>query len=301
MSKAKRWPGEIYGVPMASRGRLGSLATVPILACVGYNGMGKSAFAARIAMEHANAGRTVLGTARLIDYNNPRPCTDVLCEWASHGEEGHLAAHPMWRPLLDYRQLFTAKDAHVWADEATGIADARGSQSMPSEVADFIPRLRAKQVTLAWTTIHWSFADVRLRRVTWAAVWAVGLMPKYVGSEIWGRNRLFYFRAYDAKNLPDDFDLSKRNSKGQTTDMRAMVRGWEWGPRWDAFAAYDTLDGVSSLGGTDGSGMCLECGGHRGKRTCKGHDAPSLDVPSAPRRSRRARADSHLEPVGEGE
>jgi hypothetical protein len=265
------------------------VASVPILACVGYNGMGKSAFAARIAMEHAQAGRTVLGTARLVDWNNPRKCEDAGCTWPSHGEPGHLAAHPMWRPLTDYRDLFTVRDAHVWLDEATGVADARGSQSMPSEVADFIPRLRAKNVTLCWTTIHWSFADVRLRRVTWAAVWAVGLMPQYQGSELWARNRLFYFRAYDAKNLPDDFDLSKRNAKGQSEGLRAMVRGWVWGPRWDAFRAYDTLDGVATLAGTDGTGMCLDCGGHRGRKVCKGHGAEVERVPS-PRRRARAEA-----------
>jgi hypothetical protein len=283
----RRWPGEVVRVPILTKGRLGSLSRVPILASVGYNGMGKSAFAARLAMEHADAGRTVLGTARLIDWRNPRPCPDNgVCEWASHGEPGHLAAHPAWRPLTDYRQLFTARDAHVWADEATGIADARGSSSLPSEVADFLPRLRSRQVTMCWTTIHWSFADVRLRRITWAAVWAVGLAPKFVGDELWGRNRLFYFRAYDARNLPDDFDLDKRDARGQSKGLRAMVRGWTWGPRWDAFGAYDTLDDVASLGGTDGSGMCLVCGGHRGKRTCKGHGPGTrelIGVPDLPR------------------
>lgn len=281
--------GELYGLPLLAKGRLLSLATVPICAYIGYNGMGKSALAAAVAMQHADAGRPVLGTARMLDWNNPRPCADVLCEWPSHGEDGHLAAHPMWRPLADYRQLFTFRDGHIWADEATGLADARNHQSMPGEVADYLPRMRAKQVTFHWTTIHWSFADARLRRVTWAAAWATGLLPKFYGDEIWGRNRLFYYRVYDAKNLSDDFDLSKRHSKQSSmSDVRAMVRGWVWGPRWDAWRAYDSLDGVSSLGGTDESGMCLVCGGHRGRKRCTGHGPDGGEVVAErPRRSRR--------------
>ncbi len=284
--KARRMPGEFYSIPLLTKGRIESLATVPICAMVGYNGMGKSALAAATAMAHADAGRPVLGTARLLDWNNPRPCADVLCEWPSHGEPGHRAAHPMWRPLTDYSQLFTFRDGHVWADEATGLADARSHASMPGELSDYLPRMRAKQVTFHWTTIHWSFADVRLRRVTWAAAWSVGMMPRFVGDEIWGRNRLFYYRVYDAKNLADDFDPAKRDES-----VKAQLRAWVWGPRWSAFGAYDSLDGVAGMGGTDESGMCLyvdpetgrTCLGHRGRKTCKGHG------PEAERPRRKAR------------
>lgn len=265
-ARVRRQPGEFF-VPLLSRGKIDQLASVPICAYVGYNGAGKSACAAAVAMAHADAGRPVLATARMLDWQNPRPCPDNgVCEWPSHGEPGHMAAHPMWRPLTDYRQLFTFRDGHVWLDEATGVADARSSQTMPGEVSDYLPRLRAKQVTLHWTTIHWSFADRRLRTITWAACWAVGLMPRYVGDEIWGRNRLFYYRVYDAKNLPDDFEPAKRDEA-----VKAMVKAWVWGPRWHAFGGYDSLDGVASMGGTDSSGMCLVCGGHRGRRNCKGH------------------------------
>jgi hypothetical protein len=297
-SKGKRTPGEFWSMPLVNKGRLEQLASVPILACVGYNGMGKSAAAAAVARMHLDAGRPVLGTARMLDYNDPRPCelgqTTVItdagrpaytgCQSRSHGLPGHLQAHPLWVPLSDYRQLFTFTNGHVWLDEATGVADARSSQSMPGEVSDYLPRLRVQQVTMAWTTIHWSFADVRLRRITWAALWAVGLMPKYVGDEIWGRNRLFYYRVYDAKNLADDFEPAKRDD-----EVKAMVRSWVWGPRSNAFASYDSHDPVLSLGGTDESGMCMTCGGHRGRKTCKGHGPESEDAAAAPRRrSRRA-------------
>lgn len=284
MRSAPKMPGEFW-TPL-SKGRLGQLASVPICAYVGYNGMGKSALAASIAMAHAEAGRPVLGTARLLDWRNPRPCEDTSCAWPSHGEPGHLQAHPMWSPLTDYRQLFTFRDGHVWADEATGLADARNHQSMPGEVADFLPRMRARQVTFHWTTIHWSFADTRLRRVTWAAAWAAAFMPKYYGDEIWGRNRLFFFRLYDARNLPDDHDPAKRDSKGRpASEQKSMVRGTTWGPRWSAFSFYDTLDGVSSLGGSDESGMCMLCGGARGRKKCPGHGPDG--EPLVPARGRR--------------
>lgn len=250
---------------------LARLSSVPICAYVGYNGMGKSAAAASVAMMHLAAGRPVLSTARLIDWENPRPCPDNgVCEWPSH-DDGHLAAHPLWRPFTDYRQLFSFRDGHVWADEATGIADARSSASLPGEVADYLPRMRAAQVTFHWTTIHWSFADVRLRRVTWAAVWAAAFLPTRSDGEIWARNRAFFFRAYDARNLGDDFDPADRDGRKYEA-VRPLLRSVVWGPRWGAWEAYDSLDAVSSLGGTDQAGMCLVCGGHRGRKRCSGHD-----------------------------
>lgn len=298
--RAPRLPGELPSVPFLNKGRIGQLSAVPILACVGYNGMGKSAIAASIARLHLDAGRPVLGTARMLDYNDPRPCEDAQsvtitgsgkpsyrgCQSAKHGLPDHLAAHPLWQPLTDYRQLFTFENGHVWLDEATGVADARSSLSMPGEVSDYLPRLRVQQVTLAWTTVHWSFADIRLRRISWAAVWAVGLMPTFVGDEIWGRNRLFYYRVFDAKNLPDEFEFSTNDG-----EVKSMVRAWVWGPRSTAFAAYDAHDKVTSLGGTDESGMCMECGGHRGRKRCPGHGPEDQDRPARRRSARPERTD----------
>jgi hypothetical protein len=262
--------GEVR-IPLITRGSLISLSTIPIAAFVGYNGSGKSLMAAVAAMTHAEAGRTVLGTARLLDWRNPRPCADVLCESARHGDDGHMAAHPNWRPLNDFRQLFQFSDGHVWLDEATGVADARGSQSLPGEVSDYLPRLRAQQVTLHWTTIHWSFADVRLRRITWSATFCSGMFPKHASNEVWQRNRAFLVRTWDARNLSDDFDPAVVRSDDPKRP-KTLSRSILYGPRSDAFGYYDTLDPVLTLAGTDESGMCLECGGHRGRKRCKGHD-----------------------------
>ena len=285
-----------YRIPLLTSGSLEQLASIPICAYVGYNGMGKSAAAARVALAHADAGRPVLGTARLLDYQNPRPCPDNgVCEWPSHGEPGHMAAHPQWRPFTDYRQLFTFRDGHVWADEATGIADARSAAGLPGEVADYLPRMRAKQVTFHWTTIHWSFADVRLRRVTWGALWAAGFAPKFHGDEIWGRNRLFLYRLYDARNLGDDFDPADKGRKYEA--IKSRMRAVVWGPRWPVFGAYDSLDQVASMGGTDESGMCLICGGHRGKKRCSGH-ADDAAAPAAGRRRPRRPVGGEESPGG---
>jgi hypothetical protein len=107
----------------------------------------------------------------------------------------------------------------------------------------------------------------------------------YVGDEIWGRNRLFRYRVYDAKNLTDDFDPSS-----PPEDVRPMVRAWVWGPRSRAFGGYASHEGVISLGGTDESGMCMTCGGQRGKKRCPGH-GPDDGPPARVGRGRRTRPD----------
>ncbi len=244
---------------------------------IGYNGSGKSLVAVACAMQHMQAGRPVLSTVRLLDWENPRPCEDVACVSPRHGADGHMAAHPLWVPLTDFRQLFDFTDGHVLMDEVTGVADARDAASMPVQVRNFLPQLRRRQVTLCWTTIHWSFADVRLRRITQAACWAVGLAGKPVPGEMWKRNRLFYWRTYDAKNLPDDFDLAKRESQ----NIRAMGRAWLWGPRSTVFDAYDSADAVLTLGAADEAGMCLTCGGRRSALRCSCDRVPvQLPAPS---------------------
>jgi hypothetical protein len=249
--------------PLLSKGRIEGLATVPILACVGYNGMGKSLLAVAIAMSHLDAGRPVLSTVRLLDWRNPRPCDDDHCTAPEHGEPDHRAAHPLWVQHTDFRDLFDFTDGHVLWDEVTGVADAREHQSMPVQVSNFLPQLRRRQVTFCWTTIDWSFADVRLRRLTWASAWAVGLMPQFADDEIWPRNRLFYYRSFDAKNLPDDFEPKTRDES-----IKAMHRVWLYGPRSDVFDAYASGHAVTMLGAANDAGLCLNCGGKRRAKPC---------------------------------
>jgi hypothetical protein len=254
--------GEFY-VPCVSRGTLAQLAQTPIAAFVGFNGMGKTMAAVAASMTHLEAGRPVLSTVRLLDYRDPRPCEDSGCLSPLHGEPGHMAAHPLWVPFHDFRQLFDFRGGHVLMDEVTGVADAREHASMPVQVANYLPQLRRRDVTLAWTTIAWTFADVRLRRLTLTATWAVGMAPKYAPGTMWPRNRVFYYRTYDAANLNDDFHAAKRD------DLRAINRVWfRRGPSL-VQTAYDSGDQVLTLGAANDAGMCMVCGGKRSMPRCR--------------------------------
>lgn len=285
MARNVRVPGELW-IPGLSKRSLSALASLPITAFVGYNGSGKSMAAVACAMTHLDAGRPVLSTLRLLDYDNPRPCDDLGCMSPRHGQEGHMAAHPLYIPFTDFRQLLTFKHGHVLMDEVTGVADARDHGGLPVQIRNYLPQLRRMGVTLAWTTIHWTFADARLRRMTWAATWAVGLMPTYVGDEVWGRNRLFVHRTYDARNLPDEFEPTKVQ---EDEEIRPMIRTFMWGPKSAVFGAYDSLDDVSALGAASDAGMCLHCGGKRSAPRCSCvPDSPEeVALPQPRRRSRR--------------
>ena len=262
--------GEFY-VPLLTKGRLSHLAQTPIAAFVGFNGMGKTMGAVAAAMHHLEAGRPVLSTVRLLDYRNPRPCEDAGCLSVEHGMEGHRHAHPLWIPFTDFRQLFDfgkggslAPDGgHVLMDEVTGVADAREHASMPVQVANYLPQMRRRDVTLAWTTIAWTFADVRLRRLTLSATWAVGMAPKYSGDTMWPSNRVFYYRTYNASDLKDDFHSAKRD------DLKPLNRAWfRRGPSL-VQNAYASGDQVLTLGAANDAGMCLSCGGKRALPKCR--------------------------------
>lgn len=289
MGNSKRMAGEFY-VPGISKGRLSNLAQNPIAAFVGFNGMGKTMAAVAASMHHLDAGRPVLSTVRLLDYRNPRPCDDPGCLSVAHGEAGHMAAHPLWIPFTDFRQLFefgvggtlAPQGGHVLMDEVTGVADAREHASMPVQVANYLPQMRRRDVTLAWTTIAWTFADVRLRRLTLSATWAVGFMPKYSGNTMWPSNRVFYYRTYDAANLKDDFHSAKRD------DLKAMHKVFfRRGPSL-VQTAYASGEAVQTLGAANDAGMCLSCGGKRAMPKCRCIGAvEDVDVPSQAVPSRR--------------
>lgn len=257
----RRVPGEVY-LPGLTRGTLTQLGATPIAAYVGFNGSGKTLAAVAAAMAHLEAGRPVLSTVRLLDYRDPRPCEDQDCTSPRHGLDEHRAAHPLWVPMTDFRQLLDFEAGHVLMDEVTGVADAREHASMPVQVANLLPQLRRRDVTLAWTTIQWSFADVRLRRLTLAATWSVGLRPVYEPGAMWPRHRWFYWRTYDAANIVDDFHMGNRG------DMKALNRVWFRRPGSLVQEAYDTTDQVLTLGAASEAGMCLTCGGKRTMPRC---------------------------------
>ncbi len=263
-------------LPLLTKGTIRQLANVPIVGFVGFNGMGKSMAAVACAAYHLEAGRPVLSTARILDYRNPRPCelADDDCPSNTHGLDGHQAAHPLWRPLTDFRQMFDFDSGHILLDEVTGVADAREHQSMPVQVANYLPQLRRRNVTLGWTTIGWAFADIRLRRVTLAAVDCTGSMPTFDRDAIWPRNRLFVWRTYSAREF-DEFQAHRSET------YKAINRQVFWRPGSLVERMYDTTDDVLALGAATEAGMCLACGGKRSMPRCGCDERP------AQRRQRR--------------
>jgi hypothetical protein len=282
---SKRIPGETR-LPLLGRGNLEQLASVPIAAFNGYNGTGKSMAMVACAMQHLDAGRPVLSTVRLQDYRAARDglgmpeCLDRACASSRHGQPGHYAAHPLWVPFTDWRQLLDFRDGYVAIDEATGVADAREHQGMPVQVGNYLPQLRRRDVLLGWSTIDWRFADARLRRLTFALLWAVGLAPVYMPGEMWGRNRAFYWRVYDARGIGDDFDPS---TKREGVQVLARL-GFRRGPSLVQHA-YDSMEDVLTLGSLDSTGMCMDCGGHRARPRCNCKADGAADEPK-PRRDR---------------
>lgn len=57
---------------------------MPITGYVGPNGSGKSACMVWDSMPSLSAGRPVLSTVRLLDWENPRPCDDPACPHPEH-------------------------------------------------------------------------------------------------------------------------------------------------------------------------------------------------------------------------
>lgn len=212
-------------------------------------------------MPSLSEGRPVLSTVRLLDWENRRPCADDACASPDHGMPGHMAAHPWWIPLNDFRQLFDVEHADVLLDEVTGVADARESQGMPVQVRNLLVQLRRRDVILRWTSPAWAFADVTIRRVSQAATVCSSYFPTRDDSTMWRPRRGFVWRTYDARDL-DEFDSHKREQ------IRSYVRQCYWGPGSPVFDAYDTRDHVLTLGAVNESGLCMDCGGRRSAPRC---------------------------------
>lgn len=249
-------------VPFVTGGKPEARRAVPIHGYVGPNGSGKSLAAVFDSMPSLDAGRPVLSTVRLLDWKDPRPCEDDRCQSPDHGMPGHMAAHPFWIPLNDFRQLFDVEHCDVLMDEVTGVADAREHQGMPVQVRNLLVQLRRRDVILRWTSPAWAFADVTIRRVSQAATVCSSYFPTRSDSvSMWRPRRGFVWRTYDARDL-DEFDSHKREQ------IKSYVRQCYWGPGSDVFRAYDTRDQVLTLGAVNEAGLCMDCGGRRSAPRC---------------------------------
>ena len=271
--------------PTAGRKLRGSF---PIHGVVGPNGGGKSACVVWMLLPSLAAGRPVLSTVRILDFENPRPCDDPVCA-ARHLEQAlpheHLAAHPLWTPFTRWQQLLEWRNGDVFMDEVTGVASSRDSHKMPGAVLNHLMQLRRADVRLFWTAPSWRRADTGIREVTQAVTSCKGFIKKRVpvaddGTErMWHHRRLFIWSTYDAYAF-EDFTAGTRDK------LKAIKREWHWGPGSPSFDGYDTFDQVLGIGSVTGDqviGVCMTCDGmrRRGPCTCDTH---SVDAPVKGRR-----------------
>jgi len=264
----------------------------PIRAYIGSNGSGKSACAVYDLLPSLEAGRHVLSTVRLLDYESPRPCDDGNCPCLKSDEKRHKAAHELYVPWTRWQQLADAEHLDVFADEITGVASGREWSSLPAPIANLLCQLRRRDVTLSWTAPSWSFGDSILKRTSQAATICSGLLPvtgvdSSGGGRVWRNNRLFRWMTYDAMLL-SDLEAGKREK------LRQMAFALQWGPGHPMFLAYDTWDAVESVGANvDGSsGACMVCNRQKRRETCD-CDAPVAGRRSLAGSSRRGSVETH--------
>jgi hypothetical protein len=212
-------------------------------------------------------GREVLSTVRLLDYKNPRPCDDDTCTFPGHPD--HMAAHPLYVPLISYEQLLYAKNTCILLDEVTGIVNSREYNKLPAAIANKLVQLRRDNCTLSWTATNWSRCDVIVRELTQTATLVLPLIKKKVKPkenepvQLWRSGQLFFARTYDAALL-DEFDARGAD----LGEMKPRARQLFYRPWGLATKAYDTLDPVLSLGDATDLGTCITCGGKRSQTKC---------------------------------
>jgi len=254
-------------LPFVSHGKPAARRAVPIHAYVGPNGSGKSLAAVYDTLPSLAGGRPVLSTVRLHDFEHLRPCDDLSCMSPRHGLPDHYAAHPLWIPFVDFRQLLEVEHCDVLMDEVTGVASSRESSSMPVQVANYLVQLRRRNIVLRWTTPSWGRADIIIREVTQSVTYMVGMLPQSRPQEageaprVWRDNRVLHARSYDPL-LMDEFESQKADV------IPAESTSYYWGPGSLVRDAYDTLDPVTALGWANESGMCMQCGGKRSLTKC---------------------------------
>lgn len=284
-----------------------------IHAYVGANGGGKSAAMIWDSVPDLEAGRPILSTVRILDYDNPRDCDDERCmenpDRLAHfkkvptpegraaevrnakalffeGEDAvleevetittgvHEAAHPLWIPWTRWDQLLRFNFGRVLADEMTGIASSRESQTLPSEVLNHLQQLRRADIPFSYTCPDWARADKSLREPTQAVTVCTGFLKKAMApaegelERVWKPRRLFKWQTYDARALDQLTD-------GKKADVGTEVSDWHWGPSSLAFRAYDTFAPVLQVGTATESGRCFRCGGTRPPRKCSCSDQHS--------------------------
>jgi len=214
-----------------------------IHAYVGPNGGGKSLAMVYDSIPSLQAGRRVLSTVRLLDPETGEP-------------------HPLYVPLTTWEQLLSFEGGDLLLDEVQGVVSSRAHQSLPPAVLTQLLQMRRRDVVVRWTAPSYARADVVLREVTLAVTYCKGYRPVYEGAKLWGANRTFYWRTYDALSF-DEFSAGKRDQ------LKPLKRQVYSRLKDDAQGWYDTGAPVDYITDATEAGTCLVCGGHRRRPTCK--------------------------------
>lgn len=233
--------------------------SVPIHAYVGPNGAGKSLCMVRDTIPSMRAGRQVLSTVKLLELDG--------------------STYPGFELFTDWRQLLEAEHCDILMDEVTGIASARETSTLPSEVVNVLVQLRRRDILLRWTSPSWARADRIIREVTQAVTICHGFLPdRALGQHLqksqtglWMPNRVFTFRTYNAQDY-SDFNQQSVAGDGISHDLRPVLREHWASPGREALRRYDTYDAVSQVGQQIRKGICPHCGGIRRPKVCHCED-----------------------------
>lgn len=260
-----------------------------IHAYVGKNGSGKSLTCIFDTLPTLEAGRPVLSTVRLVDYENPRPCdgwdygpemldrSPTRCPLVNPVTGEHVAdhnqSHPGYLRFTEWWQFEEFERGDVIMDEITGVADSADHAGLPPEIKNKLPQLRRADVAVRITGLAWARVNKRIREGCLGLTRCVGRLPVPASNEF-GQDRIFrpkrmsVARTYNCEDLPVD-DITE----SMYERVEVVKKGRLWIPDTVSKDAYDTFESVDVVGWPDQSGTCGHCGGSRPrpKCTCSGH------------------------------
>ena len=171
--------------------------------------------------------------------------------------------HPLYVPLVDYRQLLSIEHADVLFDEVAGIADASASSSMPVQVINWQHKLRKADIRQRVTTPAYARCALPIRQVAQVVVETRSFFPARTRGLLWRPRQLVLATAYDAWGFGDFMATD-----GQRDKLKPLARALVWVPTARAITAYNSWGQVLSLGHVTEGGMCISCGGGRSRPKC---------------------------------
>lgn len=159
-------------------------------------------------------------------------------------------------------------------DEITSVLPSRDFANVPPQLQKLTQQLRKPDIApMVWTAPAFGRGDVLLREVVTEVVEAravLRFLSKRAEGFGWPRHRFFRYGIYDGQDYEAAFSgQAIFATSGYENDdaLRPRKVRWLWRPSKlaQAFAAYDTLEGVDLLDHIE----CASCGGKFSRRVCK--------------------------------